>query len=55
VAPGDGQDVELRSAAVEQRNLKPVLVEPAPAHVNDGEIVHRRQDVWGGYRETPVF
>jgi methylmalonyl-CoA mutase N-terminal domain/subunit len=33
----------------------PALIEAARASVSEGEIVHTLQQVWGGYRETPVF
>jgi methylmalonyl-CoA mutase N-terminal domain/subunit len=43
------------AAAVEGRNLMPVLLDAARAHCSEGEIVRALQDVWGSYRETPVF
>ena len=33
----------------------PVLLECARAHASEGEIIAALQDVWGGYRETPVY
>jgi methylmalonyl-CoA mutase N-terminal domain/subunit len=36
-------------------NLMPALLECARAHASEGEIIAALQDVWGGYRETPVF
>ena len=33
----------------------PSLIEAARAHTSEGEIVHALQEVWGDYRETPVF
>jgi methylmalonyl-CoA mutase N-terminal domain/subunit len=57
----DGAGVErelarLREAAArEGENLMPHLLDAARAHCTEGEIVHALQDVWGDYRETPVF
>jgi methylmalonyl-CoA mutase N-terminal domain/subunit len=42
-------------AAREDANLMPVLLECARAHASEGEIVRALQDVFGTYRETPVF
>jgi methylmalonyl-CoA mutase N-terminal domain/subunit len=33
----------------------PYLLDAARAHCTEGEIVAALQDVWGDYRETPVF
>ncbi|MBV9803139.1 MAG: methylmalonyl-CoA mutase, partial [Solirubrobacterales bacterium] len=46
---------ELRSAAAGRRNVMPLLIEAARAHATEGEIVSALQDVWGDYREQPVF
>ncbi len=46
---------DIQSAAVSDENLMPALIEAARASVSEGEIVHTLQQVWGGYRETPVF
>jgi methylmalonyl-CoA mutase N-terminal domain/subunit len=57
----DGAGVErelarLREAAArEGENLMPLLLDAARAHCTEGEIVTALQDVWGDYRETPVF
>jgi methylmalonyl-CoA mutase N-terminal domain/subunit len=57
----DGAGVErelgrLREAAARDReNLMPLLLDAARAHCTEGEIVTALQDVWGDYRETPVF
>jgi methylmalonyl-CoA mutase N-terminal domain/subunit len=57
----DGSGVErelarLREAAArEGENLMPHLLDAARAHCTEGEIVMALQDVWGDYRETPVF
>jgi methylmalonyl-CoA mutase N-terminal domain/subunit len=47
---------ELRAgAACAGRNLMPALLDCARAHASEGEIIVALQDVWGGYRETPVY
>ena len=33
----------------------PPLLECARAHATEGEIVQALQQVWGDYREVPVF
>ena len=33
----------------------PALLECARAHATEGEMVEALQDVWGSYRESPVF
>jgi methylmalonyl-CoA mutase N-terminal domain/subunit len=46
----------LREAATKpDRNLMPNLLECARASATEGEIVAALQDVFGSYRETPVF
>ena len=48
--------VRLREAAARDgENLMPHLLDAARAHCSEGEIVVALQDVWGDYRETPVF
>jgi methylmalonyl-CoA mutase N-terminal domain/subunit len=42
-------------AADPRRNLMPQLLDAARAHASEGEIVQALQDVWGDYRESPVF
>ena len=42
-------------AAEERQNLMPELLEAARAHVSEGEIVQALQEVWGAYRDAPVF
>jgi methylmalonyl-CoA mutase N-terminal domain/subunit len=42
-------------AADEAINLMPQLVDAARAHVSEGEIVEALQEIWGDYRESPVF
>ena len=36
-------------------NLMPGLLDAARAHTSEGEIVQALQEVWGDYRESPVF
>ena len=45
----------LRLAADADENLMPHLIEAARASASEGEIVAALQDVFGKYRETPVF
>ncbi len=33
----------------------PLLLDTARAHTSEGEIVQALQQVWGDYREAPVF
>jgi methylmalonyl-CoA mutase N-terminal domain/subunit len=42
-------------AADEAVNLMPQLIDAARAHVSEGEIVEALQEIWGDYRESPVF
>jgi len=43
------------AAASEHHNLMPHLIEAARIGVSEGEIVESLQQVWGDYRELPVF
>jgi methylmalonyl-CoA mutase N-terminal domain/subunit len=45
----------VTDAAARDVNLMPLLVDAARAHVSEGEIVQALQQVWGDYREQPVF
>ncbi|HEX3974732.1 MAG TPA: methylmalonyl-CoA mutase family protein [Solirubrobacteraceae bacterium] len=45
----------IKDAAAGQVNLMPLLLDAARAHVSEGEIVETLQQVWGDYREQPVF
>jgi methylmalonyl-CoA mutase N-terminal domain/subunit len=45
----------LRTAADADENLMPLLVDAARAGATEGEIVEALQEVFGKYRETPVF
>ena len=46
---------EIRSAAVEDRNLMPVFVEAALNYVTLGEMIEELKKVFGVYEETAVF
>jgi methylmalonyl-CoA mutase N-terminal domain/subunit len=46
---------ELKAAAASDRNVVPMLLQAARAHVSEGEMVEAFQQVWGAYREQPVF
>jgi methylmalonyl-CoA mutase N-terminal domain/subunit len=45
----------LREAATTDQNLLYPILECARAMATEGEIVHALQDVFGTYREVPVF
>ncbi|MEA2138715.1 MAG: methylmalonyl-CoA mutase, N-terminal domain [Solirubrobacteraceae bacterium] len=52
----EGALAALRLAAARERaNLMPALLDCARVHASEGEIVRALQDVFGTYRETPVF
>ncbi len=42
-------------AADDDRNLMPAIVDAARAYVTMGEMCDAFRDVWGTWRETPVF
>jgi methylmalonyl-CoA mutase N-terminal domain/subunit len=42
-------------AAHEDRNLMPQIVDAARAYVTMGEMCDALREVWGIWRETPVF
>jgi methylmalonyl-CoA mutase N-terminal domain/subunit len=42
-------------AADESANIMPVTIELAEARASMGEIVECLKEIWGGYREVPVF
>jgi methylmalonyl-CoA mutase N-terminal domain/subunit len=46
---------DIKQAATTDRNLMPLFVDAARAHITEGEIVAALQTVWGDYRELPVF
>jgi methylmalonyl-CoA mutase N-terminal domain/subunit len=43
------------SAAKEGVNLMPLIVEASRAYVTMGEMCDVLREVWGTWRETPVF
>jgi methylmalonyl-CoA mutase, N-terminal domain len=43
------------AAAVEDRNLMPPIIEASRAYVTMGEMCDALREVWGVWRETPVF
>ncbi len=45
----------IQQAGAGDTNLMALLIDAARAHVSEGEIVLALQDVWGDYRELPVF
>jgi methylmalonyl-CoA mutase N-terminal domain/subunit len=45
----------IREAAAAERNLMPLLLDAARVSATEGEIVQALQQVWGDYREQPVF
>jgi methylmalonyl-CoA mutase N-terminal domain/subunit len=50
------RDAELAEAAsVEDRNLMPVIVDAVRDGVTLGEICDAWRQVWGNWREQPVF
>ena len=57
----DGAEVERRlaelkrAAASEGENLMPPIIEAARARATEGEMVAAMQEVFGTYRESPVF
>ncbi|HWC87152.1 MAG TPA: methylmalonyl-CoA mutase family protein, partial [Solirubrobacteraceae bacterium] len=51
----EGALAELKAAAVAGQNLMPLLVTAARVHVSEGEIIETLQQVWGDYREAPMF
>jgi methylmalonyl-CoA mutase N-terminal domain/subunit len=56
----DGADVEreltaLREAASGSGNLMPSLIACARVHATEGEMIAAMQDVFGSYREAPIY
>jgi methylmalonyl-CoA mutase N-terminal domain/subunit len=43
------------TAAVEDKNLMPPIIDAAKAYVTMGEMCDALREVWGVWRETPVF
>jgi len=46
---------ELKQAAATDTNLMPIIVDAARADVTMGEMCDAWREVWGTWRETPVF
>jgi methylmalonyl-CoA mutase N-terminal domain/subunit len=46
---------ELKEAAQTDRNLMPNLLDCARAHASEGEIIAALQEVFGSYREAPIY
>ncbi|MDQ6605670.1 MAG: methylmalonyl-CoA mutase family protein, partial [Actinomycetota bacterium] len=46
---------DIKAAAGGDENLMPALIEAAREGASEGEIVLALQEVWGDYRESPVF
>jgi methylmalonyl-CoA mutase N-terminal domain/subunit len=46
---------ELKRSAADERNLMEPIVEAARAYVTMGEMCDALREVWGVWRETPVF
>jgi methylmalonyl-CoA mutase, N-terminal domain len=46
---------KIKQAAGTDTNLMPLLIDAARLHVSEGEIVQALQEIWGDYREQPVF
>ena len=47
--------VRLKEHAAGPRHLMPALLECARVHASEGEIVAALQDVFGSYREAPIY
>src|SRR5690242_10509664 len=46
---------KLKHAAAREENLMPLLIEASRAYVTLGEMCDALREVWGVWRETPVF
>jgi methylmalonyl-CoA mutase N-terminal domain/subunit len=44
-----------RDAAEEDVNLMPAIIDASKAYVTMGEMCDSLREVWGVWRETPVF
>src|SRR5262245_14489421 len=53
--PAEAALVRLRADAAGDANLMPAIVEAARAYVTLGEMCDALREVWGVWRETPVF
>ncbi len=47
--------LRLKEDAVAERNLMPAMVDASKAYVTMGEMCDALREVWGVWRETPVF
>ena len=45
----------LKEASLRDENLMPLIVEASRAYVTMGEMCDALREVWGTWRETPVF
>jgi methylmalonyl-CoA mutase, N-terminal domain len=54
-AVADAALARLKADAAEDRNLMPAMIDAANAYVTMGEMCDALRDVWGVWRETPVF
>ncbi len=45
----------IGAAAATDGNLMPLLIDAARIGASEGEIVRTLQQVWGEYREAPIF
>ncbi len=54
-APVEAALARLKREAADDVNLMPAIVEASKAYVTMGEMCDALRDVWGVWRETPVF
>jgi methylmalonyl-CoA mutase, N-terminal domain len=54
-AAADGALAKLKEGAAGDANLMPLIIDCARANVTMGEMCDALRDVWGVWRETPVF
>jgi methylmalonyl-CoA mutase N-terminal domain/subunit len=47
--------IALKDAATREVNLMPLIIDAARVHVTMGEMCDALREVWGVWRETPVF
>ena len=55
MAQVEGALLAIREAAAQEINLMPLLIDATRIGVSEGEMVESLQQVWGDYRELPVF
>jgi len=46
---------ELKEAAKGTQNLVPIVLQAARDYVTEGEIISALKEVFGEYKETPIF